>query len=695
MGIQFQIPGFLYGLPAVLIPVLLYLLFRKKRLPKRFSSFFILKYFAKTRMKEMRIRNILLIILRTLILLLILFLFAKPSLRTRAGAGNGSRERNYFFLLDDSYSMRSAAKDSTLFKNAKACAIGLLGSIPDGAGIWVYLTSGAGETNGPLTVAQAQQVLLSAEPSFTSKGIFDALASVSTGLENARHSASTIYLLSDFQEKETRALLQSELFKLVHEKYFADWVFFKSTGDGHSGSNRVWIDSVSFTHLPAGANNMLHLQAYYNAAAETDQKSIQSSIFLNDQKVWRKRVPLRAGHQTEQAIPVAVKEKGAVHGVMHLEYKDDLPEDNNIYFNFRNPPVLDVLIVSDEKATSVLLENVLKAGPRRRYAVRVEKLRNADKNRMETVDVLWLNNISRPTAKIRGLIQKRISKNLGTVISPGSSSDLSAYNRYLMGPLGLGQAVQPTNTDEGYFALSRLYPQHGLFSGFQRKISEEIRFLRYFGILPAPQVNIHAVFHNNVPFLIENRSLGGPVFLINGCISEEEYTDIASSSFFVPFVNRLMQAATGRVYQGRACFAGDTIRIPLAAQGAPVNPVVWKSLKNKKIIRYPLPAVLKQKEICLPPASEPGNYSLVYTMEETSYVSVNLNPAESVLNPLDDRALRTLLEPYDARFTRIDVETPGKIKESSGSRPLILYCMLLLLLAATAELLLTRKTAGG
>jgi hypothetical protein len=98
---------FLWALPAAAVPVVLHLL--NKRPPKRvlFSHVAWLKHVHESLMPKKRLREILLMAVRTLLMLLLVLFFARPVLH-QAGflTGNASNE-SMVLLVDVSASMTS------------------------------------------------------------------------------------------------------------------------------------------------------------------------------------------------------------------------------------------------------------------------------------------------------------------------------------------------------------------------------------------------------------------------------------------------------------------------------------------------------------------------------------------------------------------------------------------------------------
>jgi hypothetical protein len=74
-------PWFLLGLFAAAIPVLIHLLHVRKLRTVEFSSLRFLKELQKSRLRTLRIRQLLLLLLRTLLIISLVLAFARPAVR--------------------------------------------------------------------------------------------------------------------------------------------------------------------------------------------------------------------------------------------------------------------------------------------------------------------------------------------------------------------------------------------------------------------------------------------------------------------------------------------------------------------------------------------------------------------------------------------------------------------------------------
>ncbi len=97
-------PYILVALVAAAIPVIIHLLNLQKVEKIEFSSLMLLKEIQKSRFRKIRVRQFLLMLVRTLIIVFLVLAFADPYLKNMSGSGADKR-KNAVIFVDSSYSM--------------------------------------------------------------------------------------------------------------------------------------------------------------------------------------------------------------------------------------------------------------------------------------------------------------------------------------------------------------------------------------------------------------------------------------------------------------------------------------------------------------------------------------------------------------------------------------------------------------
>ncbi len=119
--IDFLRPSYLWALPLAAGPIIIHLLSRRRKRIVEFSSISLLLAARQKNVERLNLREILLLLMRTLIVLFLLLAMARPVVRGLGGTSIGDHEPTaVVMLLDGTLSMRYASAGETSFERAIA-----------------------------------------------------------------------------------------------------------------------------------------------------------------------------------------------------------------------------------------------------------------------------------------------------------------------------------------------------------------------------------------------------------------------------------------------------------------------------------------------------------------------------------------------------------------------------------------------
>ncbi|PIO46930.1 MAG: hypothetical protein CMR00_13030 [[Chlorobium] sp. 445] len=192
-------PAILLGLVAASVPILLHLLNLRRRKQIEFSSLELLKQIEQSAVQKFKIRQWLLLLIRSLVIFFLVASFSKPVIPGYlAGSDFASHTKtSAVIVLDNSASMgyndRLAADQ---WKQAKTAALRILENFAEQDEIFLAIGKVSPQL---LSLAEAKrqiaQAQLSAQPFYAEGTLLEAIAA----LTRAKHFNRELYLISDFQ----------------------------------------------------------------------------------------------------------------------------------------------------------------------------------------------------------------------------------------------------------------------------------------------------------------------------------------------------------------------------------------------------------------------------------------------------------------------------------------------------------------
>ena len=132
MNFTFLNGAFLFAALAALLPLLIHLISRRRVSTVDFSSLRFLKELERKRIRRVRLRQILLLIVRSLIILAAALALARPTLKGTLAGGGAHARTSVAIVVDDSASMTRAPGGGDLLSEARAAAREIAGLLDDG-----------------------------------------------------------------------------------------------------------------------------------------------------------------------------------------------------------------------------------------------------------------------------------------------------------------------------------------------------------------------------------------------------------------------------------------------------------------------------------------------------------------------------------------------------------------------------------
>ncbi|UCD83857.1 MAG: BatA domain-containing protein, partial [Deltaproteobacteria bacterium] len=209
MNLTFLNPAYLFGLFAAAIPIIIHLLSRKKALIYRFAAIdFILRSHRKVA-RRLRLKQLILIILRTLMIALLALSLARPLLKRPLGVAFSQPEpSSSVIVIDNSFSMGYQFKGESLFTRAKKAAGEIVDSLKEEDNASIALCNSSAQPLLPdLTFDRSalKKVIAEAQISAATTDIGNCLNQARQTLSSSSLTDKYIYLLTDLTKNGWRA----------------------------------------------------------------------------------------------------------------------------------------------------------------------------------------------------------------------------------------------------------------------------------------------------------------------------------------------------------------------------------------------------------------------------------------------------------------------------------------------------------
>ncbi len=569
-------PFLLLGLAAAAIPIIIHLLNLRKLKTVEFSSLRFLKELQKTRMRRVKIKQWLLLALRTLMIIALVMAFSRPALRgSLAGTIGTHAKSTLIFLLDDSPSMSARNENGVVFGEAKNAILRVMNLMKEGDEAYLVKLSDVNRTENypPLRSADdLRKAFESLVPSHERVPYREAFGVAAKLLAASKNFNQEIYLFTDGQATQFDMENSADSTDL-----FGDGVkVFVSELTPTSQSN-AGVSSVNVQSRILAKDKPVSLSVTVRNFGSTALTNSIMSVYLDGVRVVQQSLDIAAGGSASPILSIIPKRRGSISGYVQLE-DDAIEIDNRRYFSLTVPENLNILLAgATQQETRLPLialtldKDSINTGLLRTQSVTESQLSSIDIMKFDVVLLSGVVDFS-PTEAER--IDQFVKAGGGLVIFPGKDANIASYNETLFKRLEIPQAQSvlndqaPSQNRESYLSFGAIDFVHPLFEGlFEQTLQQK----QGYPVVESPHVYSFITTHPGVKghtiislssgsgFLTEYPHGTGRVLLF-AVEAGLTGSDFPVKGLFVPLIYRSVLYLSSRNETASPFVVGDEIK---------------------------------------------------------------------------------------------------------------------------------------
>jgi hypothetical protein len=531
---------------AVLFPLLIHIFNRQKVKKISFSSLLFLRSLEKTRMRRVKIKEYLLLVIRSLIILLAVTAFARPAIRGSFGTKVGSHARtSIVVLLDNSYSMGYETKDGAVFKLAKDRAKSILQQLEEGdeASLVLFASKPEPVTSGPthdfknLIRYLDEEARLSAE----NTDVSEALKTAYRILGDSKNLNQEVYLVTDMEKSGWLNLASGFPSPEARD------VKLYLVNVAPQEKQNLAIEEIDLGNQLIQKGKPFQVTAKVANFTRQPAQNLLVGLYLDGKRVSQTDTDVDKDAKSTVKFMPTVEQAGIHTGFFELT-DDDLLIDNRRYFAFRIPEKIPVLLVGETPRDTRHLSLAL--NPRNTEDADKE-VAQTSRGSLSGIDlgkyqVVILSNVSRLTDVQLTNLERFVQKGGGVFLILGESVDPEFYAGQLLERifnLNLKEPLGSTNNLSGFFSLDRIDFDHPIFQVYRDVGKDKLPVIKFFSVFELPErrdIKTLARFSTGKPALLERSHGAGKVLLLAASVDESR-GDLVVHPFFVPLINRSVE----------------------------------------------------------------------------------------------------------------------------------------------------------
>jgi hypothetical protein len=567
---RFLAPSLLLGLLAAILPTLLHRIGRRRANPLRFAAMQLLIRAERQVSARRRLRDALLLVVRTGAAAALPLLFARPFAEVPSDLPVAAdRPQSAVIVLDDSASMqrrRGALGPGTWFDAAKARARTLVDSMAPESDVALVLGAEGAATPivEPSTDRPKLAAALDAVSASARRGdMAGALTRAAQILESAGRRERRIYLITDLQASGFPSEVAAPAPRAGDGSAPPIGITVLPVGDA-PWENRAVIDIKAEPAAEAGAEGVAVTAEIANFAARPATR-VAVMLRLDGAEVARAFVDIPAGGRVQKRFLHTFAGGGASHLAEVRIDNDAFSLDDSRLCRVEVSRGLRVLVVNGDPRTVrnddevFFLEAALRAGGR--FQVQVAMPDEVSARGLEGFAAIFLANVAAPGVELAGALTRYVEAGGGLFVSVGDRVDGDLWNqrlrRLLPQPLGLrrtasarpgtlpGETVD-TRPAERLAPIDRRHPLMNSFASGGEGLTSA-RFFQYMLLEPVAENAGRTIvlrFESGAPALVESELGRGRVLLLTTTV-DREWTDLPIRPGFLPLIQEAGRRLAG------------------------------------------------------------------------------------------------------------------------------------------------------
>lgn len=689
--LNFLNPAVLFALAAGAIPLLIHLFNRRKikRIP--FSTIHFLKRLEKKQMRNLRIRQLLLLILRTLIIIFLVMAFARPTIRSGTGSLLAQRTPiEVVIILDNSLSLNEVQMTGTLLKDLRDTFDELQTVFQTGDRI-TFL-----QATVPVKELVKQENFQSSlwerahqrlQPNYLKSDLNAAIISAVEQLRQSHYYNREIYIISDFQKSAAKV---TEL-KSFLEEMNAENVRFFALPIAHHNFENISVDSVDVVNRLIEKNQMLKLETYLNNHHQEKHLNSMVSALLNGKRVAQKNVSLENSSIHQVPLQLTLTENGFIEGEIETE-SDALIEDNKRFFNFYVPRKIRILHFLPGSGFKSYIPLVIRpAEDRGIFEYTKDAFLKWSDYSFNDFDVVFLEGLRELPSNLIQRLKNFAEQGGGVFVIPGENIVMPQYQKF-MKDFQIGSISEmrgtPGKTDQ-FLTMSKVQWDHTVFEGLFESAQKQLNPVEVYANYrtnPNPQTQSLISLSDGSPYLLLRTMRKGAAIFLSSALNTN-WSQLPIKGFVIPLTYRLIYyIGTRKVLDRQAIRCGESFQQVFSDLEPPYD-FKLISADGGEIKLTPefkgADVLLKVEDL-----EQPGNYRLLHNDQTLMVLSVNPWQEESRMEFLTEKDLDDLYP--DMYVIKDQKQAEEIISQSRFGRELWKHFLLLAILLLFIEMIVAR-----
>lgn len=674
---HFSNPLFLFGLFALLIPIVIHLFNFRRYKTLYFSNVKMLSEIVQKTRHESKVRHLIILLLRILGIAALVIAFAQPYLLQNDQKSHNGNLVTIF--LDNSFSMSANAKDGPMLQNAIESAKDVVNAFSFSDDFILVTQNFSAKSAHILNKDEILNLLDEIEITPEHKNL-DELFSVRNNIAvNSKKENQLDYFISDFQKSNFNF---SQLPAGTSEQFF----FLPLEAEG---VNNVAIDSCSFTSPVFKKGQEAVLNVRLQNHGDADIVKLPLKLYVNGTQQAIAAVDIKAHSTANQQLRYTLNEDGLQCGMLSIE---DAPIvfDDKFYFVYEVTNATEIIAIQEEKSNRYLKAMY---GYDSLFVYTEMRKNNINYSQFKDCQLVILDQLKSLSSGLMEELSKFVKGGGNLLVFPSSEMELNNFQQFLssFGVAGFEKQTEST-LKIGRINEESLYFKDALQKQNARMSMPTVINPFALGNHSENPAEVIMSLENGASLLTCTPVGEGRVFL-SAVALEDAYGDVHKNAlFFVPLHNiAIFSQRQGTLYN---IIGRDDEQAVKTKNNSKDEVLTLKAQKGDAEFIPGQKNIGGETRIFFhDQVTEAGLYDLRQDGSTIASLAFNFSNEESALSYYSESELKTMASENENSIEILSGDTKNLAKavsERLNGTPLWRYFVLLALLCFLAEIILLR-----
>jgi len=513
-----------------------------------------LKEIQKSKLRRIRIKQILLLIIRICIIVFLVLAFSNPVYRGYFSGSNPDIRKCGIFVLDNSFSMGVKDEKGSSYEQARSTIKNILSLYSSSDRLFLVTSSHLkgfekGELNDIQSLTDSINNLELTSVRFDLQDMMNYAGEI---IKKNNSPLYEVFILSDNQKNNYQSVDFNEKFSGVN----TDNIHFYNIDFGRRAANNISIEKAEVKTKIPEVNREIKVSVILKNHNKFNCLNKQVNLFVNNKKAGEYVTDIASLERKEITISFKPENTGSLSGYIELLqpdfFEDEVLQDNKYYFTIYIPDKINVGLAGENESALRYIKLAAESA---------EKLNNSERNiynfngfqtinsSISNSDMIFISGKNSFTESEIDLLDDYIKNGGGVMIFPSKNINIESYNSLLRKISSFRiENISRTMSDTGIQNnFSKIDFEHPLFYGaFKNEeltkgsgnyFIESPKIYSLFGILPGNDAKILMTLQGGEAFISESNSGEGKI-LFCSVSADEDMSDFPRKSLFPLIINK-------------------------------------------------------------------------------------------------------------------------------------------------------------